>query len=142
MLPGTIYLLCNLSRGPRLAVGLSFYAAIFHWVCSDTLPPPGRPHPSDFFVLNSLKSLLTHSVAAPSPRKTLLRKLSRGPWAMSCPDLRVFLLGLHSAYSDSARRDSRANQYATGILGLTPSSGRAPVKPQAQFRACGFLSLY
>ncbi len=36
--------------------------------------------------------------------------------------------GLHSAYSDSARRDSRANQYATGILVLTPSSGSAPAR--------------
>ena len=42
------------------------------------------------------KSLLTHSVAAPSPYEILLRNLSRGPQGTSCPDLRVLLFGLLS----------------------------------------------
>ncbi len=40
--------------------------------------------------------------------------------------------------SDSARRDSRANQYATGILVLTPSSRSAPKRtPVSRVPTCG-----
>ena len=47
---------------------------------------------SDFFVLNSLKSLLTHCVAAPSPHEILLRNLSWGPLVCVLPWKLYFLI--------------------------------------------------
>ena len=49
---------------------------------------------SDFFVLNSFKSLLTHSVAAPSPHEILLRNLSRGPLVRVPPRELIFWFAL------------------------------------------------